>query len=85
MQFQFLELRHSHSQCIADVAQPGSPGLFWGSSNLLKEVPTKWVIASANGTVWLSDQLWNEMAIPDGREEVRDIPERLISIHLFQL
>lgn len=52
-QFEFLELRHGHSQRVSDAAQACHPGLLGGASHLLQEIATKRIVVLPHGSVRL--------------------------------
>jgi DNA polymerase-3 subunit epsilon len=83
--FQLFKLRHRNGKRLQDTTQPGGSGPGRCLGNLLEKVPAEGILCPPDGTIGLAYQLGHQLQVAHGGEEMAQLPEGAIDIHLFQI
>src|SRR5512145_1140549 len=84
-QFEFRELRNRHTQGISDAAQPSVARFLGCARELFQKITSEWIVSSPHRAVRFTDQLWDNVQITYRGKEIRDFPEGLINVDLFEI
>src|SRR3990172_973226 len=80
---EFGELRNSHSQRREYSLQPRILSSAWCTRNPLQEIAPIGILLSAHITVGFAHQLWYEVVVADRSEEICNVTELQVRVHLL--
>src|SRR3712207_6734826 len=84
-ELKFLQLRNCQLKRVRYAPKARFSRTFVGPSNLLEKVPAEWVIHAPRRAIGLPHQLRDDMHVANRREEIRDVSERPINVHLLKV